>query len=138
MSVDSVWDVQTGVYGCLTANAGLTDLLAAGANGVLDHVPPGTEFPYVVIGESSARPMDSQGVSGNDVILAIHTYSRGSGMQQVRHIMSAVYDALHNASFAVPHQALILCQCLGAETFLEGDGMTRHGAQRFQIITEPV
>ena len=82
--------------------------------------------------------MDSQSASGNDVTLAIHTYSRGSGMQQARHIMSAVYDALHNASFAVPNQTLVLCQCLDTEARLEDDGMTRHGIQRFKIITEPV
>jgi hypothetical protein len=137
MSADGVWDVQTGIYNHLTGNSGLTVLLADGANSVLDHVPSGTAFPYVVIGESSARPMDSQGVSGSDVTLTIHSYSRGSGMQQVRRIMSAIYDVLHNASFAVPNQILILCQCLGAETALEGDGLTRHGIQRFQIITEP-
>ena len=137
MSADSVWDVQTGVFSTLTGNAALIALLASGADSVLDHVPAGTAFPYVVIGESSSRPMDSQRFSGNDVTLSIHTYSRGSGMQQSRRIMSAIYDALHDVSFAVPNQTLVLCQCLETETMLDGDGATRHGIQRFQIITEP-
>jgi hypothetical protein len=138
MSADSVWDVQSGVYARLTGNSGLTALLAAGADGVLDHVPPGKVFPYAVIGESSARPMDSQRISGCEVTLAIHSYSRSSGMQQLRQIMAAIYDALHDASFTVPSQTLILCQCLGAEAALDGDGLTRHGIQHFKIITEPV
>jgi len=138
MSADSAWDVQTGVFTRLAGFTALTALLANGAGSVLDHVPQGTAFPYVVIGETRSQPMDSQRVSGNDVTLALHTYSRGSGMQQARHIMSAVYDALHQISFTVPNQTLVLCQCLGAETSLSDDGLTRHGVQHFQIITESV
>jgi hypothetical protein len=137
MSADSAWDVQTGVFAGLTGNTALTNLLAAGAASVLDHVPAGTALPYVVIGETSSRPMDSQRVSGNDMTLTIHAYSRGSGMHQLKSIMSAVYAALHDVSFAVPNQILVLCQCLETATLLEGDGMTRHGIQHFKIITEP-
>lgn len=138
MSADGAWDVQTGVYARLAGNSGLTALLAAGADSVLDHVPPGTAFPYVVIGESSARPLDSQRLSGSDVTLAIHSYSRGSGMQELKQVMSAVYAALHDAAFSVPNRTLVLCQCLGADTALDGDGLTRRGVQHFRIITEPV
>ncbi len=138
MSADSIWDVQTGVFAHLAATSAITALLAGGAGGVLDHVPAGTAFPYVVLGETRSLPLDSQRVSGNDVTLTLHTYSRGSGMQQARRIMAAIYDALHNIYFSVPNQTLVLCQCLDAETRLEADGLTRHGIQRFQIITEPV
>ena len=138
MSADSCWDVQTGVFTCLTENAALIDLLANGADSVLDHVPVGTAFPYIVIGESQSKPLDGQRVSGNDMILTLHIYGRGCGMQEIRRIMSAIYDALHTVSFAVPNQILVLCQYVDSETVLEDDGMTRHGIQRFQIITEPV
>jgi hypothetical protein len=138
MSADSLWDVQTGVFNRLTVTSAVTSLLANGANSVLDHVPAGTAFPYIVLGETRSLPMDTQRVIGNDVTLTLHTYSRGAGMQQARHIMAAIYDALHNAVFAVPNQTLILCQCLDTETRLETDGLTRHGLQRFRIITEPV
>lgn len=138
MSADSSWDVQTGVYAHLAGTAAVTGLLAGGAAGILDHVPPGTNAPYVVIGDLQAQPMDTQGGSGNDVTLNLHVYSRGSGMQEARGIMAALYDALHNASFSVPDQTLILCQCQGGGVSLEADGVTRHGVLRFQIITEPV
>ena len=138
MSAESTWDVQTGVFSCLTGDVPLTALLSSGADSILDHVPAGTSFPYVVIGEARAKPMNTQAVSGNDITLTIHAYSRGSGMQQVRKIMAAIYDALHHASFSVQNQVLVLCQCLESETRLEEDGITRHGIQHFQIITEPV
>lgn len=135
MSADSGWDVQSGIFSRLTGTAAVTTLLAGG---VLDHVPPGTAFPYVVLGETASSPMDSQGVSGSDITMTLHTYSRGGGMKEAKQIMSAIYDALHNASFSVPNQTLVLCRYIDAETSLEADGLTRHGRQRFQIITEPV
>ena len=136
MSADSSWDVQTGVYTLLTGTTGVTDLLADGANSILDHVPPGTMPPYIVASEIRVRPLDTQGASGNEMVLTLHTYSRNSGMQEVRGIMAAVHDALHNASFSIPGQTLVLCQCIDSEARLEGDGLTRHGIQHFQIITE--
>lgn len=138
MSADSSWDVQTGVFTHLTAAGALTALLADGAGSILDHVPAGTAFPYLVIGETSARPLDGHAASGNEIMLTLHTYSRASGMQQARSIMAAVYTALHEADFTVPNQALALCRCIGSEAALEADGLTRHGIQHFRIITEPV
>ncbi len=145
MSADSLWDVQTGVFTVLTGTAGLTALLANGAGSILDHVPTGTAFPYVVIGAAQSSPMDTQGVSGNEVTLTIDTYSRAPGMQEARHIMAQIYDALHNAAFAVPNQVLVQCRCIDSATAIEADGMgrfeqnavVRHGAQRFRIVTEP-
>lgn len=138
MSADSSWDVQSGVFTLLTQTSALTALLADGAGSILDHVPAGTAFPYVVLGETHCLPMDSQCFSGNEVTLTLHIYSRGAGMQETRGIMAAVYDALHNADFVVPNQVLVLCQSIESATGLEDDGLTRHGLQRFRIITEPV
>ena len=146
MSADSLWDVQTGVYAVLTGTSGLTALLANGADSILDHVPAGTDFPYVVLGAAQSVPLDTQGISGNEVTLTIDTYSRATGMNETRHIMSQIYDALHNAAFAVPNQALVQCRCLESATGIETEDMgrfqqnaiVRHGVQRFRIVTEPM
>ncbi len=145
MSADSLWDVQTGVFTLLVNTSGLTALLANGAGSILDHVPTGTVFPYVVIGEVRSVPMDTQSVSGNEVMLTLDTYSRATGMQEARHIMSQIYAALHNAAFTVPNQVLVQCQCLESVTLVEAEGLgrlaqdalIRHGSQRFRLITEP-
>lgn len=137
MSADSCWDVQAGIFTHLAATTALTSQLADGASSVLDHVPAGTAFPYVVLGEMTSQALDTHGGPGSEVTIAIHTYSRGNGMQQARSIMAAVYDALHDVDFTISNQSLVLCRCIGGETRLESDGVTRHGVQRFQIITEP-
>ncbi|MDE2337569.1 MAG: DUF3168 domain-containing protein [Alphaproteobacteria bacterium] len=146
MSADSLWDVQTGVYALLTTTAALTAQLAAGAGSVLDHVPEGAPFPYVVLGAASSVPSDTQGFSGSEATLTIDTYSRGAGMEETRRIMSAIYDALHAAAFSVPNQTLVQCRCVESATSVEADGLrryeqnalVRHGVQKFRVITEPV
>jgi hypothetical protein len=138
MSIDSSWDVQTALYTRLTAATALTAQLAGGADSILDHVPAGTPFPYVVMGEMEARPLETQGVAGSELTLTLHSYSRGAGFKEVRSIMASINTSLHNANFAVPNQVLVLCRWLQSETRLEEDGLTRHGIQRFQVITEIV
>ncbi|TAL39636.1 MAG: DUF3168 domain-containing protein [Alphaproteobacteria bacterium] len=138
MSADSAWDVQTAIYSRLSGTSALTALLAAGAAGVCDHVPEGMAFPYVVLSTLQAQPGDTQQTHGYDITLSIASYSRGEGMKELRGIMAAIYDTLHDASFSVPNQTLILCRQLSSETQLEQDGVTRAGLQRFRIITEPV
>jgi hypothetical protein len=137
MSADSAWDVQVAIYSRLSGTSALTLQLAAGAAGVCDHVPQGMAFPYVVLSSLQAQPSDTQQTRGYDITLSIASYSRGESMKELRSIMAAIYDALHDASFSVPNQTLILCRQLSGETQLEQDGITRAGLQRFRIITEP-
>lgn len=138
MSAESVWDVQTAIFSRLSSDENLTTLLADGVQGVRDHVPLNTSFPYLVIGETRCKPFDTVAEEGMENIFTIHCYSRESGMNETRQIMSAIYDSLHNADFSVPNQSLISCRLQQSETRLESDGKTRHGIQQFQIITEPV
>lgn len=129
--------MQKAVYDRLAAVTGLTGLLAMGADSVFDHVPRGSAFPYVAIGEMRLQPMDTQGGQGSDISLSIHSYSKGAGHKEAREIMAAIYDALHDAGFSVANRTLILCRLVGATSAMENDGETYHGLQRFQIITEP-
>ena len=136
MPRENAWNVQAGLYTCLAATDTLTDLLADGTQSVRDHVPPGAAFPYIVIGDNSARPMDTQRHSGLEIMATIHSYSRNEGMKELKGIMTAVQEALHDASFLVDSQILVLCQEMSSETFVDGGGEIRRGVQRFRIITE--
>lgn len=138
MPQDSSWAVQAAVYSRLCADAGVTALLAEGAASVFDHVPQGSVFPYIALGSLSSRPLETQQGGGHDITLDIHCYSRGLGMKEARAIMAAVAACLHHADFALSGHGLVSCRLAGQETALEQDGETRHGAQRFNIITEPL
>ena len=132
MSIDSQWDVQTAIFSALTSHTPLTALAQ-----IFDDVPENTGFPYVAIGEMDGRVHTTQTQSGFDITLSIHSFSRYRGFKELRLIMAEIFSALHNANPAISGQTAVLCQFLSSSTTLEDAGKTRHGIQKFQIITEP-
>ena len=136
MTTDSLFKTQAALYVKLTEAAGVTDLLAAGAESVMDEVPADAVFPYIVIGEVSAKTLDTQGHQGRDVTATIHSYSRGRGMKEIKNIMSAIFETLHDGALSVAGQTIVLCQEISADAFIDNDGETRRGIQKFRIITE--
>ena len=135
MPQDSLWPVQAAIYGVLAGNSALTAQLAEGASSVFDHVPQGSAFPYIVLGNSAAQPLETQSGGGCDSTVDIHAYSRALGMKEAKSVMAAVSDALHNQNFTVAGQRLVFCRLISHE--LRQEGETRHGISRFRIITEP-
>lgn len=136
MPQDSLWPVQAAIYGVLAGEPALTALLADGGSSVFDHVPQGSAFPYIVLGESAGAPLETQTGGGCDTTIDIHAYSRTLGMKEAKAIMAAIADALHGQDFAVTGHRLVFCR-LTSQT-LRQEGETRHATLRFRIITEPV
>ena len=138
MTAHSLWDVQAALYGVLAEDGGLVPLLAAGADSVLDHALPDTPFPYVVVGDMTARPLETQEFYGSELVAAVHVFSRAPGYREVKRILAAVHDALHETDFPVENQVLVFCRHVGTDIAAELDGETRRGTIRFRILTEPV
>lgn len=136
MSADSQLDVQRGVYEVLGADQDLISILAAGADGIYDHVPQNSDFPYVVLGEARAAAFDSMDSSGMDQVISLRVFSRYKGMKEVKDAMSAIYAALHDTDIQIDNHSLVLLRFEAGETRLEGDGQTRQGVMRFRIVTE--
>lgn len=136
MPQDSLWPVQTAIYGMLTGTSAVTAQLADGADSIFDHVPQGSAFPYIVLGGCATQPLETQSGGGCDTVIDIHAYSRALGMKEAKAVMAAVSDALHSQNFAVAGQRLVFCRLISQE--LRQEGETRHGISRFRIITEPV
>ena len=132
----SLWDTQTALYERLTATSDITALLNDGADSVFDHVPPDASFPYIVIGPMSAKPLDTQQIAACDITAEINVYTRHHGWRDAKNILSAIYAAVHNASFSVANHILILCQHLDTDMTLDVDGETRRGIIRFRLIVE--
>jgi hypothetical protein len=101
---------------------------------VYDDVPDNAAAPYVVIGDDTFVEFDSDGATGFDATVTVHSWSTYRGRSQVKDIMGAIYAALHRAEFTVTGYNLVGCDCEFSETFLESDGVTRHGVQRFRIL----
>lgn len=138
MTIDSAWSAQKAIYATLCAHAPLTALLAAGAEGVHDHLPEDAAYPRLVFGEMEARPLGTQGSDGYDIAFTLLTQGQAEGMKELRGVMAAVMEALHGQDFAVEGHVLVLCQQEQASTRVESDGVTRTGVQVFRLVTEPV
>jgi hypothetical protein len=136
MSADSQWPLQQAVYSALTGHPVIQGLLGNPAR-VFDHVPQGSAFPYLVIGESRAAPFDTKTEAGLEQRLTLHAWSRYRGLKQIKEIMAAVLDVLDGQALTVSGQALILLRFEFATTFVDDDGLTRHGVQRFRALTQP-
>ncbi len=66
----AAYELQAPLYTRLTGDAALDALVS----GVFDHVPEGTAYPYVVIGEYTEIPNDVLTAQGRDVTASISVY----------------------------------------------------------------
>lgn len=104
---------------------------------VYDDVPEDAEFPYIVIGETSAVPFSTKDSDGFEVSIVIHCWSRFDGREQVKQMMDQVYGVLHNTDLNVDGFDTTYCYFEFSQVFLESDGRTRHGIQRFNLTISP-
>ena len=136
MTADSQLAVQAAILTTLQGAGSLTMLLAGGASSIFDHVPQDSAYPYVVIGEATARDFDCKSSDGMEQTLTIHTWSRYRGLRETKQIMAAIVEALDQEALTITGHNLVLLRFEFSATFLDPDGLTRHGVQRFRAITQ--
>lgn len=106
---------------------------------VYDHVPQGTAYPYIVIGEDNFVDWSDDLTDGMEGTINLHTWHRpegatGSrGKTKVKQIQGEIYSILHRADLDIgvygsPGIAFEYSDC-----FLDSDGITYHGVQRFRV-----
>lgn len=103
---------------------------------VFDNVPQKTAYPYVVIGDDTSVPFDTDDSLGTEATITIHVWSQYRGRKQVKEIMQQIYDALHRGNVAVSDALLIESQAEFEQTIVESDGLTRHGIIRFRLTID--
>jgi hypothetical protein len=101
-----------------------------------DHTPQDTPFPYVVIGDDTSIPWDTDDSIGTETTCTIHVWSRHRGRKEVKEIMRTLYEALHRQELSIIGGALVECMAEFQESFLDPDGLTRHGVIRFRLIVD--
>lgn len=133
---DAVWALQRAVYQTLSANAGLKNLIGDPAR-IYDEPPAGTALPYLVIGP--AQVSDWPGVDGglrHD--LRLYAFSAHAGRRDIKRIMGAVYDALHEADFSVSGCRLVSIRFVFADVVRRRDGEAYQGVMRYRAATQPI
>ena len=129
---DHSFELQKTIFTTLNSDSTITSTFSATVH---DHVPQGTSFPYIVIGEetmtdeSSAKTLDF-----NNFTLTIHIFSRNRGRKEAKQIMARIHELLHNQNLSVTGANHINTRFEFSDVIKENDGLTYHGVQRFRTI----
>ena len=89
-------------------------------------------FPFVVIGDDTLEVWDDDRINGFDATVTIHVWTRGRGRLSAKILQAEIYNALHKKNPAIGSYGTTGFTQEYQDTNLEGDGITRHGVQRFR------
>jgi hypothetical protein len=140
-------EIQKAIYNELISDSALSSLLAKNVNNsslpaIYDSVPQvkdsGSDkpFPYITMGDDTLLDWDTDTSNGKEATITIHVWSRYRGKTETKTIQGAIYDVLHLSKINVSGYDTVQCLSEFSETFLDPDGLTRHGVQRFRLIID--
>ncbi len=133
---DAIWALQCAMYKALCAAPEVKALLGEPAR-IYDDPPEGAELAYLVIGPTQIS--DWSGVDrGLRHDLRLHAYSAYAGRREIKTIMGAVYDVLHDAAFPVDGHRLVNMRFVFADAVRRRDGGAYHGVMRYRAVTQPL
>ena len=96
---------------------------------VLSHPTPGQALPYVFIGESE---VSDDSPLGHMVRIDVHTWSKLEGPHEVKEIQHSIREALHAISLTQDDWRFSCIREDFAKAFVDADGESWHGVQRFR------
>lgn len=126
--------LQIAVYQRLSGFTGLPT--------VYDHVPQQADsgsnapFPYIVIGDDTHLPFDTDDSSGAESTITVHTWSRSEGRIETKQIQDGIYEALHRHDLDVSGYNIVTMDFESSESFMDPDNETRHGVSSFRILLD--
>jgi hypothetical protein len=128
--------IQQAIYEILTADPTLMSLVT----GVFDFVPDNQNFPYIHL--AKFKPVSSFGTSdhyGQEVRATIFIWNQRigpnayQGYKQIDEIMNAIQRLLVWTFFPIQGWHNAGCWPEDEDTFLDSDGITRHGSLIYKI-----
>jgi hypothetical protein len=128
---DSTLEIIKAWVAALKADAGVAALVGAR---VYDQPPQDPGYPNVTFGPLTGEPWDTDGNLGWEASIQIDIWSRAPGKPEAARIMAAIKAVLHRSSITMDTQTNYLTM-LELNRILDWDGATRHGVQRFRVLT---
>ena len=129
---DHSFELQKTIFSKLNTDTTIKNTVSATVH---DHVPQGTAFPYIVIGEETMTDDEStKDIDFNNFTLTIHVFSRNRGRKEAKNIMARIYELLHTQSLSVTGATHVNTRFEFSDIIREEDGLTYHGVQRFRTI----
>lgn len=124
------------LQGAIVARLKADVALSALVDGRVYDQPRGdAPYPQVTIGEADTLRNDADCISGEDVYLTMHAWSRSVGFPEVKRVASAVVDALHDVSLSLPTNNMLAIEHRQTRVFRDADGLTSHAVIEFAAQT---
>ena len=104
---------------------------------VFDENPENEPYPYVVMGEISAKDWSDKFEDGMEVYSTIHVWSQYHGRKEADQMSDAILQALTSSPLDLaPNFRAALDRLDGYNLLVDLDGKTRHGVLRFKYLIE--
>lgn len=126
-------ELQGEIVKKLKADPAVTALVGAR---IYDAVPSNAAFPYVSYGPSDLVTDDAECIKAFSGFHQLDAWSRGTGYPEVKKIAEAVRRALHDASLALPSNALVFLEHRSTRYVRDPDGLTSHAVIQLETVIE--
>ncbi|MEQ8177931.1 MAG: DUF3168 domain-containing protein [Amphiplicatus sp.] len=127
------WPLQQAVYLALAGDAALKAEIGDPPR-LYDDAPANAAFPYVLLGETRTAPLAGC-ETGFEHDLRFHVFSKHGGRRELKRILAALYDALHDADLDIEGARLVSMRFVFSDIFRR-DPQVYAGAARFRAVTE--
>ena len=127
---DSGWLLQEAIYNRLLGAISHDGAVVP----VLDAVPEGQTYPYILIGDGTSNDWSSKTHNGQSHLFTIHIWSDYQGRKEVREIMSDIYDLLHNQPMHLVGHKVVSIRFDFGDVFKDTEGTLIHGIQRYRVL----
>ncbi len=132
---DSTWELQQAVLQAVRASAAWQGLCG---NRFYDIVPEDTLYPYGCMGDDTESDNGTKDLAehgdGWQITWVAHFWSQYDGRKEVRALMKAARDALHEAPLLLTSNQVVSIRLDFQNVLTEPDGKTQHGVQRYKIL----
>jgi hypothetical protein len=139
MSGSAMSPVQAAIYARLTGDATLMNTLLLNGGGVKDHVPAGTPFPYINIGEMVETPFRTFGRNGHETVPTLHIWGSVLGYKPLQAILDRVNTLLEGTPLTVSGHQTVYVNFEDAQAlpdFADDESELRHIVAHYRIVTQ--
>lgn len=106
---------------------------------VFDDAPENEKYPYVTMGEVTARDWSDKFEPGQEVYSTIHIWSQYPGRKEAEEMGDGVLQALTLSPLDLaPNFRAVLDGFESYDLIIDLDGVTRHGILRMKYLIEEV
>jgi hypothetical protein len=101
------------------------------------NVPDNAAGVYVTIGNDTHIPWDTDGNTGWESTITIHSWDTTTKRSYgpVKQAMGYITGLLHRQTVILSGYNNVAIDEEFSETFIDSDGLTRHGVQRFRVLS---